>query len=174
MRAKKIALVSLLTALSLILFMVENLFPPMMIPGARLGLSNIIVMIALIYFGFNSAFIMVIAKCVLSCLFGGFSQLMYNLPSGIVAVIVMYCLMKLYKRLSILSISAVSAVIHNLVQNVVFCFVTKSVAVLSYAPYLALLGLISGVFTGLVTFLYIKYVSPKILKKQINNDKEKI
>lgn len=174
MKAKKVALLSLMTALSLIAFMLESLFPPMLIPGARLGISNIIIMITLIYFGFFEALLVVTAKCLVSCMFGGFSQLAYNLPSGVVAVGCMFLLMNLENNLSILSISAVSAVLHNLVQNVVFCFITQSVAVLYYAPYLTVLGLVSGLFTGGVTYLVIKYVAPKIIKLQTNKDKEKI
>ncbi|MGN0819035.1 MAG: Gx transporter family protein [Christensenellaceae bacterium] len=174
MKAKKVASLSLLTALALVAFMVENLFPPILIPGARLGISNVVVMLTLIYFGLGEALVVVAAKCLLSCMFGGFLQLAYNLPSGVVAVGCMFLLMKLENNLSILSISAASAVLHNLVQNLVFCFMTQSVAVLYYAPYLTLLGMISGLFTGFATYLIIKYVAPKIIKIQINNDKEKI
>ncbi|HBN12975.1 MAG TPA: heptaprenyl diphosphate synthase, partial [Clostridiales bacterium] len=46
--AKKVATLSVFTALSLIMFIIENQFPPMFIPGARMGLANIFSFAALI------------------------------------------------------------------------------------------------------------------------------
>jgi heptaprenyl diphosphate synthase len=165
MKTRKITLLGILTALSAIMFMVESLFPPLFVPGAKLGLGNIFVMLALIYLGFGEAVIMVVAKCLIAAIFGGFSALLYSLPSGLVAVGVSQIFLQFSKRLSIVSISAVAATIHNLVQNVVFAFVTKSTAVLSYAPYLALLGVICGVLTGICVFLILRTLTPFVIKK---------
>lgn len=164
MRSKKIALLGLLTALSVIMFMVENLFPPLIIPGAKLGLGNIFVMLALIYLGYGSAVILVVCKCLISAIFGGFSSILYSLPSGLVSLTVCYFLLRFVKGISIVSISSVSSVIHNLVQNVVFSIIIKSSKVLLYAPYLAFLGIVCGIITGLAVYLINKILSRKIIK----------
>ena len=165
MQAKKIALLGILTALSAIMFLVESAFPPIIIPGAKLGLGNIFVMLSLIYLGFGSTVILVLAKCLIAGIFGGVSALLYSLPAGIISLTVGYLLIKQRKNLSIISISAAMGAIHNIVQNGVFALVQETLKVLLYAPYLALLGVISGIVTGLATFLIIKFLSPFVINK---------
>lgn len=165
MKGKKVALLGLLTALSVISFLIENLFPPILIPGAKLGLGNIFVMLCLIYLGLPSGIILVVSKCLISAIFGGFSALLYSLPAGLFSLFLGYILLKFSKKISIVAISAVLGTAHNLVQNVVFCFVVNSVKVLLYAPYLAFLGVICGVFTGLVTYLLLNKFSTLIINK---------
>ena len=48
--AKKIAVLAVFTALSLVMFIIENQFPPMFIPGAKMGLANIFSFAALILY----------------------------------------------------------------------------------------------------------------------------
>ena len=89
MRVKRITILSVLVALAMIMFMVESLFPPLFIPGAKLGLSNIFTLLALVLLGPIDALLLIIVRTVFtSMLFGGFSILMYSLPAGIVSVVV--------------------------------------------------------------------------------------
>ena len=69
--AKKIAALALLTALGLIAFMLESLFPPLFFPGAKMGLSNVFSLFALVVFGLPEALLVVTARTVLGSLFAG-------------------------------------------------------------------------------------------------------
>lgn len=170
---KKVALLGVLTALSVITFMVESLFPPLIIPGAKLGLGNIFVMLALCLLDLPSAIVMVVAKSLISAIFGGFSAIMYSLPAGLISVVLAYILLKQSKNFSIVAVSASVATVHNIVQNLVYVLIIQSFDVLIYAPYLAVIGGVSGVLTGIATFYIIRHFAPFVIKKiSLNSIKE--
>jgi len=166
LKLKKIPIIALLTALSLISFLIESLLPPLFIPGAKLGLGNIFLMLCVIWLSLPDALIMFAAKCVLAAVFGGLSQLMYSAPAGLVSLAAAYLVIRFFsKDISIVAVCALSAVIHNLVQLTVFGLITQS-DITYYAPFLALAGLIAGVITGFVTFFILKYVPFELIRKK--------
>ncbi len=162
----KLALSGILTALSLISFIIENLFPPIIFAGARIGVSNIFILLSLILLGNSYAFICLILKTVLGSLFAGnISMVIYSLPSGVIALTAEILLLKLVKC-SIISASTVGAVINSLCQNLVFCLITNTVEVLYYLPYLAIIAVLSGLTVGLATFLIVKRLPNTLLEKK--------
>ena len=68
---KKLALSAMLSALALISFMIENLFPPLFLPGARLGISNVFILLAVLFLGSGYGYAVFIVKVVLGCVFCG-------------------------------------------------------------------------------------------------------
>ena len=91
---RKIAITALLTALGLIVFIIENQFPPMFIPGARMGLANVFSFAALIMFSPAEAFLTVCLRTALGAIFAGnVSALMYSFTGGIVSMAVSSVLM---------------------------------------------------------------------------------
>ncbi len=167
----KLALSGILTALALISFIIENLFPPIIFAGSRIGVSNIFILLSLIFLGEGYAFATLVIKTVLGSLFAGnISMLMYSLPSGAIALTAEILLLRLSKC-SIVSASTAGAVLNSLCQNLVFCLITATVEVLYYLPYLALIATLSGVTVGLATFFIVKR-APKTLfekKENLNN-----
>ena len=158
--AKKIAVLGVLTALSLIAFLIENLFPPLFIPGAKLGLANAFSFIALIIYSPIEACIIVGVRTVLSAIFAGnISAVLYSFTGGIVAMGVCSLLIYLVcPKISVVSASVAAAVAHNLTQNAVFVLISGTSLAFSYAPYLALIGIASGTFIGAVVTLIIKKI----------------
>ncbi len=158
--ASRIAATAVLSAAALAVFVVEGLFPPLILPGAKMGLSNIFVLLALVCLGTGHAFAVLAVKIILGNLFaGGFSSLMYSLPAGVVSLTVMSLLFLGGKnRFGIVALSVAGAVTHNVVQNIVYALVTETTAILSLSPYLALIGLLSGVIVGAAAFGAIKLV----------------
>lgn len=153
----KIALCGLFSALGCIAFIIEGLFPPLFIPGARLGISNVFILLATIILGGKYGFITLVIKVFLGSLFSGnLSAMLYSLPSGLIALIVEYILLKFTTNISVLAISVCGAVINVSLQNVVFCIVTKTSQYLVYLPYLALIGVVSGLAVGFTVYLIIK------------------
>ena len=150
MSAKKLAALALLTALGLGAFLIESMFPPMFFPGAKMGLSNIISLFALVLYGLPEALLVVVARTVLGSLFAGnFSLLLYSLTAGVVSTAVSRLLLLAFPRVSLLCVSVFSAVVHNTVQLLVYCALTQTTLIFSYLPYLALLGVLAGVIVGL-------------------------
>ncbi len=165
--SKRIAGTAILAALALISFLIESLFPPLFIPGAKMGLSNIFTFLALILYDGGSALATVLVKCLLGAVFGGnFSALMYSLPASLAALAAEYTLFRLlFPKTSLVAISVVAAVIHNLVQNLVFCLVTQTPEALSYLPYLALTGAIAGLIVGLSCYGALKILPSKYFSR---------
>lgn len=158
--AKKLAVMGVLTALSLITFLIENLFPPLVIPGAKLGLANAFSFIALIMYSPVEAFIIVVARTLLGAMFAGnISAVMYSFTGGVISMaassVFLYCV---HPKISVTCISVIAAVLHNITQNIVFVCVSSTPAAFAYMPYLILLGVISGAFIGLAVTLLVKRV----------------
>lgn len=77
---KNVALVAVLTAAALISFIIESLFPSIIVPGAKLGVSNVFTLLTLILCGGMEATILVIIKSVLGCLIvGNLGAFIYSL-----------------------------------------------------------------------------------------------
>ncbi|MCM1289519.1 MAG: Gx transporter family protein [Corallococcus sp.] len=162
--ARRLAYLSVLTAMGLIMFMVESLFPPLFLPGAKMGLSNIFSMLALFTLGPVDALILVIIRTTLGSVFmGNISTLLYSMSAGVVSVVVSAFLVQfVYPHVSIVAISVVSAVMHNLTQNVVFCLVSNTPQMFSYMPWLGLLGIVAGLIVGFAVWLILRGVPVRI------------
>ena len=170
--AKRIATLAVLTAMGLIMFMVESLFPPLFLPGAKMGLSNIFSLLTLFLFGPTEAFILVIVRTVLgSLIVGNMSTLMYSLTAGVVSVIISAALVQLaYPKVSIVAVSVVSAIMHNLTQNVVFCLVSRTPQMFSYMPWMALLGVLAGVIVGVAVWFILKMIPTRTFAMLLDFD----
>ena len=162
-KSLKIASTALLACLSTLAFTLESLFPPLIIPVAKMGLSNIFILIALLSVGRSSAFSVLLIKVTLGSLFSGnISAIMYSLPAGLLALGLEIVLTFYVKKVSIVAISISGAVINITSQNLIFCLVTNTAEYLFYLPYLALIGVISGIIVGITTYLLYFLVLSKI------------
>lgn len=169
MLSRRIAAVAMLTALSLITFLIENLFPPILIPGAKLGLANAFSFAALILFGPIDAFIVVIVRTILGAVFAGnVFAVIYSFTGGIAAMAISSLLLYvIHPRISIIAVSVASAAAHNLTQNAIFVLVSETPLAFSYAPYLLLIGAFSGAVVGVVITLIFKRVPISVFKRAV-------
>lgn len=156
--AKKLAALGVLTALSLIAFLIENLFPPLFIPGAKLGLANAFSFIALVIYSPAEAFLIVFARTLLGAIFAGnVSAVMYSFTGGVVSMAASSLLLYLvHPKISLICISVIAAALHNVTQNIVFVVVYSTPVAFSYMPYLILIGALSGAFIGAAVTTVIK------------------
>ncbi|MGN1066964.1 MAG: Gx transporter family protein [Candidatus Fimimonas sp.] len=158
-------MLAVLCAMGLIMFMVESLFPPLFLPGAKMGLSNIFSMLAVFLLGPVDALTLVVVRTLLGSMFtGNMSTLMYSMTAGVVSVLVSSLLVEtVYPKVSIVAVSVVSAVMHNVTQNVVFCLVSNTPEMFSYMPWLALLGVVAGIIVGFAVWFILKTVPLKLV-----------
>ncbi len=85
---KKIAVLALLAGLGLVSFLLESLLPPLVLPGAKLGIANLFSLLALIFYGLPDALLVVVARTVIGSLFAGnVSLLLYSLTAGVFSVV---------------------------------------------------------------------------------------
>ena len=170
--ARRVATLGILIALSLISFTLENLLPPLFLPGAKIGLSNVFTLLTLFMFGYVDAILLVVIRTTLGALIvGGLASLIYSLTAGIASLLIAILLMQfVYPKISLLSISITSAVIHNIIQVLVFCLIVENSYMIAYLPYFALIGILSGSVVGMLTYLVIHKVPTTFFIKVLNNN----
>lgn len=155
---RRLTVLAFAVAVALVVAVVESLLPsPPLAPGAKLGLSNIAPLFALLALGVGDAFVVMILKCMLSAtLSGGLSGLMYSLPSGLASLAVETALVYLvFDKMSVAGISLVGAVVFNSVQLVPASLIT-GVNLIALLPYMIAAGVLCGAFTGLLTYYVVK------------------
>ncbi len=159
-RNRQICSVSLLISIGLILHFVEAIIPiNYIVPGAKLGLSNIVSLLGLMIFGFKIGFIIVISRILLgSLLIGTFLSFNFfmSLNGGMIAYFLMSIVFYLTEdKFTAVGISIIGAVFHNLTQLMTAVLIIENISLLYYLPYLSLFGVASGLGTGLiVNFVY--------------------
>lgn len=154
---RRLSITALLGALALLLSYVESLAPlPLPLPGVKLGLANLAVLLALYLFDARDALAVLLVKATLSSLlFTGLGALPYALCGGGLALICM-ALLKRLPALSILGVSAAGAAAHGLGQVLLGALLTKTPALLLYATPLMLVGVVTGVVLGFIAGLCLK------------------
>ncbi len=157
-KLKRLVSISVLTAIALTIFVIENQIPPLTaIPGIKLGLSNIITLFALVIMGPKDAFIILILRVTMGSIFSGqIMTLLYSMSGGILCLTAETILLKYLPFKNLWAVSVIGAVIHNTIQIAVAALITMTVGIFFYLPYLIIAGIITGAFTGLCVQLTIK------------------
>ena len=153
--------IALLTALSLILFLLEGLLPlPLPVPGAKLGLAALVTLFALYTLPhMRDAFLVLLLRILLAAAFGGgIAPMLYSLAGGVLSFAAM-ALLKARTQLSIVGISAAGGFLHNMGQLTVAAAVMQTDALLIYAPVLGIAGILTGLAVGLLTKQILQKIS---------------
>lgn len=157
---QRITRIALLTALSLILFILEGFLPlPLPVPGAKLGLAAIVTLIALYLLPTRDAALMLTLRIILASAFGGgLAPMIYSLAGGAASFAAMV-LMKRYTQLSIVGISAAGGFLHNMAQLLVAAAVLETTALFVYAPVLGIVGILTGILIGITARVILQKIS---------------
>lgn len=151
MNVKKLCMLALLTAAALVIFVAEAQIPPIIaVPGVKLGLSNIIVLLTMYVYGRREGAVVLGLKTVLGSIFGG--QLMsffYSAAGGLLCMAVMALLKGILTEKQIWATSAFGAAAHNIGQLIVAIAILGTEKLVWYLPVLLASGIITGLFTGL-------------------------
>ena len=160
MKAKKLAELSLLTAVATIIFIIELRIPNIIpIPGIKLGLANIITVYAAYRFSAKDVLLIAVTRVFLGSLFGGnFSVIIYSLSGALACLAGMLLLRKIIPLEYVWLCSIIGAMLHNTGQMAAAIFITRTPAVLAYYPPLIISGSIAGLFTGLCAMFILKRV----------------
>ena len=149
---KKYTAMAILTAVSLILFTVEAALPPIPIQGVKIGFSNIVTLISMIFLGRREAFIVLIMRIILAGVFAGsILSFGFSIVGGITAFIIMALTVNLFGEKKIWIVSVLGAVFHNAGQLAVAIVATGTPSLSLYAPVLLLSAIVTGAIIGVVT-----------------------
>jgi len=162
MKTKKLTRLALLTALALIIFIIELQFPDIIpLPGVKLGLANIITVYAVYKFSAKEVAMIVVSRVFLGSVFGGnISALPYSMSGALLCLVGMLLIKKAVPLKFIWLSSILGAILHNTGQMAAAVLMTGTLTVLSYYPFLIVSGCIAGAFTGICAQLLIKRELP--------------
>ena len=150
-KVRKLTELSVLSAVSLIIFVVELQIPnPFPIPGIKLGLANIITVYAVYHYRAVEVAAMVAVRLLLGAVFSGnFTALLYSASGAFLCLVGMLLLRRWIDEKHIWIASVFGALLHNTGQMAAALFVTRTPQLLLYYPFLLVSGCLAGAFTGL-------------------------
>jgi heptaprenyl diphosphate synthase len=179
MQTKRMVILSLLLGAGITLYIVEAFyFPGLPIPGAKLGLTNIVTLLLLVLYGWRECIFNVVARTVIGSMITGtfltpafFFSFLGALASALIMIIVFA---KFFGKLSLVGVSLAGAVTHNMTQMVLASFLLSHPGIFLETPLLILFAVLAGTFNGICANYAIKraLTLPKeILEIDIQDDK---
>lgn len=152
MNSRKVALYGMFLAVAMVFSYIEYLLPLSIgIPGVKLGLANIVTMIALSFLGLPATIFLTCARILLTgFLFGSVFSILYSAAGASLSILVMGILIR-SKKFSLIQISLAGGIAHNLGQILIASLLLESSALIYYLPILILAGLLAGILVGLLS-----------------------
>lgn len=151
MKARKPALLGLLTAVALTIFLVEAQLPPVLpVPGVKLGLANIVTVFTVFALGPGEGILVLAARIFLGAVFcGNFFSILYSAAGGACAIAVTIALRRILTRKQLFVAGCLGAMAHSAGQIAMAALVLGTASVFVYLPVLLAVSLATGLFTGL-------------------------
>lgn len=156
MKVKKTIFISIFVSLALVVSLLES-YIPIPVPNVRLGLSNVILINALLFFGFfDTFFISLLKSLLLVLILGNPISFIYNFSSGFVSIVVMYFSYKYLKNFfSLVGISVLGSIFYIFTQISISAIILKTFSLYNFVAILEIVGIFTGIIVGLVAnYLY--------------------
>ena len=166
MKVQKMALLGVLTAGAIIIAILESFIPSIGIPGVKLGLANIVILVILYELGIIEAIVVNLLRVlVVGLVRGTFLSMgfLMSLTGAILSVGIMILFYVLIKKFSIIGVSVIGSIFHVTGQILIATLFLGTAYIFLYLPVIAISAIITGVFVGIVAQLIIK---TGIIKKQ--------
>ncbi len=156
---KEIALTGVFIALSMILSYLESLVPvSFAVPGIKLGLANLVTIVALYKLGLRDTIIISLGRILLSgVLFGNMMIIIYSLAGACLSILVMVLVKKL-KMFSATGVSICGAIAHNFGQILVAVITLENMNIMYYMIILAIAGAVAGAVIGVLSGMIIRNI----------------
>ena len=160
------ALLGVLTAGAIVIAILESFIPSIGIPGVKLGLANIVILVILYELGIVEAIIVNLLRVIVVGLvrgtFLGMGFLM-SLTGAVLSLAIMILFYLLIKKFSIIGVSVIGSVFHVTGQILIAMLYLGTAYIVLYLPVIAISAVITGVFVGIIAQLIIR---TGIIKKQ--------
>lgn len=157
--AKRTAKVGLFIALAMIFSYIEAILPfNFGVPGVKLGVANIVVVVALYRLKLpETAAVSFVRIFLIGLLFGNILSLVYSFSGGVLSLVGMIICKRL--KLSVVGVSIVGGVLHNVGQLTAAALILRSTALTYYLPVLLVAGLVTGFVIGAAAFFVLRALS---------------
>ena len=148
----RVAYFGVFTALALMFSYIETMIPIQFgVPGIKLGLANIMIVIMLYKSSAKEALLLSIVRIMLSgFLFGNLSSILYSIAGGVLSLGIM-TLLKKQGVFSVIGVSVAGGVSHNVGQLIVAMLVVETYQVGYYFPVLLVAGVLTGLGIGVAS-----------------------
>ena len=166
MKVQKMALLGILTAAAIVIAVLESFIPSVGIPGVKLGLANIVILIILYELGiWEAAVVNLLRVLVVSLIRGTFLSMgfLMSLMGAVLSLGIMILFYLLVKKFSIIGVSVIGSLFHVTGQVLIAMLFLGSAYIFLYLPVIAISAIITGVFVGITAKLIIK---TGVIKKQ--------
>ncbi len=167
---KRDAVIIILICNAILISLLELIIPiPIPIPGVKLGLGNIITIIAIAFLDLKDVLIIVFLRCVVvAVLSKGITVLPFSLAGGLLSAVIMWLLYKKMSRVfSIKGISIIGAIAHNIAQLTVASLILRETVILYYLPILLISAIITGLITGSISELTVREIKKRGIFSEI-------
>lgn len=153
MKTKDITIISILTAMSVVIGILESFFTPLgdIIPGLKLGLANIIIIFVLYKYNFKYAILVSIIRVfIVSLLRTGFGfNFFFSLSEALLSIIMMSLVKKTH--LSVIGVSIIGSISHSIGQVLIGILLLNNINIIYYLPYLLLFSIPTGILIGIIS-----------------------
>ena len=166
MKVQKMALLGVLTAAAIVIAILESFIPSVGIPGVKLGLANIVILIIIYELGiWEAAVVNLLRVLVVSLVRGTFLSMgfLMSLTGAALSLGIMILFYLLVKKFSIIGVSVIGSLFHVLGQILIAMIFLGTAYIFLYLPVIAISAIITGVFVGIVAKLII---NTGVIKKQ--------
>ena len=166
MKVQKMALLGVLTAAAIVIAILESFIPSVGIPGVKLGLANIVILVILYELGIVEAIIVNLLRVlVVGLVRGTFLSMgfLMSLSGAVLSLTIMIIFYLLIKRFSIIGVSVIGSIFHVSGQILIAMLYLGTAYIVLYLPIIAISAIVTGIFVGIVAQLVIK---TGIIKKQ--------
>ncbi len=160
--AKKVAYIGILSALAIIMGYLEAIIPfNIGLPGIKLGICNIVILVALYRLGLSEAFIVsIIRVVVIALLFGNAMSILYSAAGAVLSLLIMWFLKK-SNRFGIIGVSGAGGTVHGMAQVAIAYLMTNAFPIMWYMPILMIAGLVTGIVIGAASYIIMTRI-PKL------------
>ena len=151
MKTKKLTTLALLSAIALMIFVLEAQLPaPIPVPGVKLGLANIVTVFAVFAIGGGDAAAVLAVRIFLGAVFAGnFSTILYSAAGGALAILTTIGLKRILTQRQLWVAGACGAVAHSVGQMAAAIWISGTPGLVIYLPVMIACGIVTGLFTGL-------------------------
>lgn len=152
-KSYEVARTGMLFALAIAFSWLESCIGPLLglIPALKLGLSNIVVMYALLFLRTRTALLLVVLKALFAFLTRGATAGILSGCGGVLSLLVLWILLHLPIPVSGYLFCVGGALAHNLGQLAAASVLLSSAIALAYAPILMVAGVVVGAVSNLLT-----------------------
>ena len=148
---KSLPTLAIFLTFALVCSYIESLIPmPFGVPGMKLGLTNVVIILLLYLFGPLDAIIVSILRVVLiGFMFGNVYSMCYSLAGAVISFIFMYILYR-FTKFNMIAVSVVGGLLHNSAQLLVAIIFFDSGYLIYYLPALLITGVVTGAIIGVI------------------------